>query len=223
MDCTARLWNGDNRSGKKWIHPFKNDRTRKLMTICDQNTDNGGGWTTILQRDSSADITANFDKTYAEYENGFGHWDHDFWIGLQAMHQLTQLPCTELRIEMTKYDEEEIYIASYTTFKVGSKAEGYKLTLGDFSSTPSFPDDFKSRSNGMKFSTKDMDQDTAISNCAANLSGGWWFSKCFGAKFTGRHFEGKHKYSRGIHWKGITGLENSFKKVSMKIRRSRIC
>ena len=194
----------------------------RVTTFCDQETE-GGGWTTILERDASK-THQDFDRNYTDYENGFGDRNGEFWLGLQTIHQLTTFPCTELRIDMETYDGTQ-YVAKYSTFIVGSKDSGYLLTLDGFSSTPyTFPDDFSAASNGSKFSTKDNDQEIFESgNCAITFKSGWWYSICFGAKLTGKNFEGSHPYGLGLHWISITGLHDSFKKASMKVRRRLDC
>ena len=119
---------------------------------------------------------------------------------------------------MEAYDGTE-YVAKYSTFKVGSQAEGYVLTLDGFSSTPTFSDAFKYH-NGSKFSAKDKDQDNyANGNCALIYNGGWWNKSCLEVKFTGLHFEGSHAVGKGIHWDPLIGYDHSMKKVSMKVRR----
>ena len=108
----------------------------------------------------------------------------------------------------------------YSTFKVGSQAEGYVLTLGGFSSTPEFRDDFGIVQNAVKFSTEDKEQDNnRIVHCASKYGGGWWYNKCFDVKFTGPHFEGSHSVGQGIHWDSLIGGDHSMKKASMKLRR----
>ena len=75
--------------------------------------------------------------------------------------------------------------------------------------------------NGMKFTTKDKDQDEYDANRAVTWNGGWWYSEnCFNVKLRGHHFEGQHEYGKGIHWQKIFhSMEYSFKKASMKVRR----
>ena len=115
------------------------------------------------------------------------------------------------------------FVAKYTTFEVGSKTQGYVLNLDGFSSTPYFTDSFKEYSQGMKFSTKDQDQDTSSFNCADTFGGGWWYGSCFHVKLTGPHSTKHFPVASGIHWESITTLYHSFKKVSMKVRRQPHC
>ena len=210
--------NGDTESGIRVIHPFNNDKS--VATYCDQDTE-GGGWTTILNRDSGK-ANENFQRNYADYESGFGHRNGDFWIGLQTIHQLTTSPCTELRIDMETYKGKK-YVAKYSTFKVGSEEEGYVLKIDGFSSIPKFKDDLKAMANGMKFTTIDKDQDKTKENCAKLHNGGWWHNKCFQVKLTGSHFNGKHAYAKGIHWGTLTTHFKSLKKVAMKVRPRPLC
>ena len=122
---------------------------------------------------------------------------------------------------MEAYDGSE-YVAEYSTFTVGFQDEGYVLTLGGFSSTPSFNDDFN-LNNGMKFSTKDKDQDNGGGECASKFDGGWWYTDCFNAKFTGSDFDETHEMGQGIHWDSLISADNSMKKVSMKLRQKTNC
>jgi Fibrinogen beta and gamma chains, C-terminal globular domain len=77
------------------------------------------------------------------------------------------------------------YWAEYSSFPVSSESTGYILNVGVYSGNAG--DAFKSsstagwRSNGMKFTTKDVDNDkNTIGNCVLMTpgSGGWWFNWC---------------------------------------------
>ena len=54
---------------------------------CDMNTTDGG-WM-VIQR-NRINSTTNFNRTYIEYEKGFGNLSGDFWYGLEGMYCLTQ-------------------------------------------------------------------------------------------------------------------------------------
>jgi len=49
--------------------------------------------------------------------------------------------------------------------------------------------------NGMKFSTKDLDQDNRDDrHCASSYTGGWWYNKCGSVHLTGLHTENRTSY-----------------------------
>ena len=54
---------------------------------CDMNTD-GGGWTVIQRRGDFGRPDDYFLRNWAEYRNGFGDPEEDFWLGLEAIHRL---------------------------------------------------------------------------------------------------------------------------------------
>jgi len=95
--------------------------------------------------------------------------------------------------------DDSTYTAHYNKFSVGSDATGYTLTVGSFDRGASTLGDSMARSNGAKFSTKDVDNDTLVGgNCSTrNGSGGWWFKDCFNANPNGLN-------SRNVQWKGIS-------------------
>merc|ERR1712156_1121101 len=97
-----------------------------------------------------------FDKTFAEYKRGFSA-NGESWIGLDKLHQLTSERSYSLKITMTDYDNKT-FVAVYNNFKVGP-GEDYVATVESFNDTLSTLGDSMRYCNGMKFSTKDRDQD----------------------------------------------------------------
>ena len=74
-----------------------------------------------------------------------------------------------------------MYYAKYSEFRVSGSGESYKLRIGGYSGTAGdcmtrFGDD--GDNNNAKFSTSDVDNDMSSSNCAARYGGGWWWSNC---------------------------------------------
>ena len=66
--------------------------------------------------------------------------------------------------------------------KVGYESSGYQLTVGGYSGNAG--DTIGRASNGMKFTTKDRDNDRYRGNCAVATcdycahGGGWWYNSC---------------------------------------------
>ena len=65
------------------------------------------------------------------------------------------------------------YWAEYSTFRVLTEADNYRLQVSGFSGTAGL--DAFQRHNGTMFSTYDRDNDRRSSNCATILGGGFWY------------------------------------------------
>ncbi|XP_065902393.1 fibrinogen-like protein A [Dysidea avara] len=153
------------------------DSTSPFATVnvniyCDMNTTNGG-WT-IVQRNRK-DSEVNFDTTWAEYEEGFGDLNTEFWYGLKWLHCLTKSGEWEMRLDYQKSDKSWSYM-HYTQFSVGTAAQEYPLSVGGYTGIGG--DRFKSHNN-RKFTTKDNDNDIYSTNCATKFPGGWWYYNCY--------------------------------------------
>uniref|UniRef100_A0A1I8GJI4 Fibrinogen C-terminal domain-containing protein n=1 Tax=Macrostomum lignano TaxID=282301 RepID=A0A1I8GJI4_9PLAT len=99
----------------------------------------------------------SFQRSWTEYETGFGD-STDFWIGLYAIHSLSQGGAT-LRVEMKLWNGSELH-AEYAGFQVGDASTGYRMTYREM------PRDRLNvsyvaleNSKGMRFSTMDRDND----------------------------------------------------------------
>ena len=145
--------------------------------FCD--TGNGGGGWLVVQR--RKDGTEDFNRTWVEYEDGFGKLTSEFWYGLRALHCLTGHSSWEMRMDIKLADGTKVFL-HYEQFQVASAEEKYKLIIGGFQGTTSDP---MIGHNGREFSTKDVDNDQHAShNCALNggpnlPSGGWWYAACW--------------------------------------------
>jgi len=175
---------------------------------CDAITD-GGGWLVIQRRQ---DGSVDFNRDWEDYEDGFGSLTGEFWYGLRAIHCLTNQGQWELRIDY-KTTSGTNGCLSYSNFRVGSAGEQYKLTISGFSGVTSDP--FSTQPlNGMKFTTKDRDNDQWDSNCAINVAGGWWYKHC--SHIYPNH---QHKNKHGIYlndWIAFSSVEMKIKPVQCK-------
>ncbi len=147
----------------------------EMKARCDMETVDGG-WLVIQRRVTGG--TENFDRGWADYENGFGDLSGEFWYGLKNIHCLTTRDDVELRIELKSSDGTK-FTWTYQTFQVGGLSSKYRLSIGDGEGSSSF--DFMAHNNNSPFTTQDRDNDAhGYGNCATvnDYGGGWWWRSC---------------------------------------------
>ncbi|XP_062619216.1 fibrinogen-like protein A [Saccostrea cucullata] len=186
--------------------------SKPKFVYCDMTTE-GGGWTAIQRRQ---DGSTDFYRTWSEYKQGFGDPSKNYWIGNDAMYELTKNKDQELRVELQRFNGDKAY-AQYSTFYVGDEDSKYKLTLSGYSGTAG---DSLTSHSGSKFSTKDQDNDRYSQSCATNWHGAWWYhSGCHHSHLNGVYAQSAlsdWKYPVWSHWKSTEALQ----KTAMFIRRS---
>ena len=153
---------------------------------CDMTT-NGGGWVVFQRR---IDASVDFHRNWAEYKNGFGDLNGNFWLGLKKLHLLAGPGKRAiLRIDLKHINWPYMIYAEYSTFEIANEADMYRLKVEGYSgnATDSLADHTKSHHvmNGQRFSTKDKDNDHFSGNCADHFKGGWWFNSCHGSNLNG--------------------------------------
>ncbi|KAH8416937.1 hypothetical protein KR222_007193, partial [Zaprionus bogoriensis] len=110
-------------------------------------------WTVIQQRINGRE---NFKRSWAEYQQGFGSYDGDFFLGLNKIHRLTEDGSNELFIYMERFDGTSFY-AFYDDFAISGVEDYYRLLLlGQFQGNT---DNWFSDHVNAKFTTYDMDND----------------------------------------------------------------
>merc|ERR1719391_1774323 len=127
-----------------------------ILVLTSATTPLPPGSVRVLVRKEVGNPADYFDKTFAEYQEGFSA-NGESWLGLENLHRLTSQQDYKLKIIMTDFDGKK-YDAVYDQFKVGP-GDGYVLTVGGFNDPLSTLGDAMWNLNGMKFSTKDRDQD----------------------------------------------------------------
>ncbi len=187
-------------------YPFLvHDIHGEMKARCDMETVDGG-WLVIQRR--VAGETENFNRGWADYENGFGDLSGEFWYGLKNIHCLTTRDDVELRVELKSSDGTKV-TWTYQTFKVGGVISKYRLSIGDGEGSSSY--DFMVYGNNRPFSTRDRDNDASSSNCAArtDYGGGMWWGDCGRAVLNAPHARIKART-------GSTFI--NYEDVEMKIR-----
>ena len=128
----------------------------------------GGGWTVFQRR---KDGSVDFYRNWTDYEEGFGDLNGEFWLGLSKIHCLTQDGTDyTLRVDLKDFENETRYV-KYSTFNIGNSTTDYTITVGGYcgDAGDSMTSSGYGNVNGMKFSTKDRDNDIHLdptSNCA---------------------------------------------------------
>ncbi|XP_071151312.1 fibrinogen-like protein A [Mytilus edulis] len=201
QDCGDILKsNPKAKSGVFLIFP---DKKTAVRVYCDMDTVQNG-WTIIQRR---LDGTVNFQRTWTDYENGFGDPYGEYWFGNKHIHSLTSSGTYELRIDLTDLSHTKKY-AAYKTFVVGDAASKYKLTVGDYSGNAG---DQMTYHNGMKFSPTDQDNDEhgGHMHCVDNY-GPWWHKSCC-------HSALNRKLNMNLYWRNFRS--NAAKTSVMMIRK----
>ena len=171
----------------------------------------GGGWTVFQRRQ---DGSVDFYRNWTDYEDGFGNLTEEFWLGLGKINRLTKEQSNTLRVDLGDFDGNTAY-AQYTTFSVGNSTTKYNLTVGGYSGTAG---DSLAHHNGIKFTTRDNDNDNQGDNCAQHYHGGWWFNICFSSHLNGPYHHNLIISDNGIIWSTWKDYYYSLKFTEMKTR-----
>ncbi|XP_056401710.1 fibrinogen-like protein 1 [Hyla sarda] len=212
-DC-SHIWDKNNAStsGIYRIHPIATNFSFEVF--CEMSTN--GGWTLIQRHDGSDAL--DFDRTFKEYQNGFGKLQGELWLGLKYFYALTQQTDrpAKLHISIGSFDGKEAY-AEYNPFSVGNEDSSYKLSAGKYSGTAgdAFSGDPAvkgSNQHGSNFSTWDHPTDNCDGSCLVGdmrflscseiVSSGWWFNACGLANLNGiwRKPPRYKNYASSVSW-----------------------
>ncbi|KAI8488230.1 Fibrinogen- domains (FReDs) [Branchiostoma belcheri] len=192
-----------------------------VKVYCDMDTA-GGGWTVIQRR---MDGSVPFSRTWVEYKRGFGNKNGEYWLGNENIHLLTNHKAQRLRVDMMDWEMKTAF-AEYDTFRVSNESDQYRLSVsgysGDAHDCMANKSSEYSNNNGMKFSTKDRDNDICDGHCSQfHGHGGWWYRFC-STSFLNSRYLGNCGYSceewKGVVWELWRNNTYSLKSVSMKIR-----
>ncbi|XP_051985979.1 angiopoietin-related protein 3-like [Xyrauchen texanus] len=212
MDCSDVFKRGQRNSG---IYPIKPNQSEPFNVYCEISS---GGAATVIQR--REDGSVDFDQSWERYEHGFGNLEKECWLGLAKIQSIAQQGEYILHIELEDWKEEKRFIEYM--FTLDGAASDYTLHLAPLSGN--LPDAM-SNHTGMKFSTKDKNNNNLDeSNCARNYTGGWWFNACEDTNLNGRYAWMRSKYRpqrrKEIYWRPAKGSSYSLKSTKITIRPS---
>ncbi len=169
----------------------------ELPSYCGLATCGPNGEIVLINRQ---DGSVDFDRNWADYKNGFGNADGEFWLGLDCMNYLTSQSEYSLAVTMSDF-EDNSYEANFASFSVGPESENYRLSVSGYDGTSSIGYGLTYH-NGAPFTTYDNDNDEHEGNCADNLlgntRGGYWFRDCYYSLPTGPY--NRTPGQSGIFW-----------------------
>ncbi|XP_050785174.1 fibrinogen-like protein 1-like protein isoform X1 [Gopherus flavomarginatus] len=153
----------------------------QLVVYCDMN-ETAGGWTVLQRNQRNTQIT--WAESWSTYKYGFGNVQDDYWLGTEYIYRIAKQKVYQVRFVIHDSSGTMKY-ADYNLFGLEDESNGYRLRLGSYTGTAGdamAPNNANSMHDNMKFSTKDLDQDTSSGNCASSYGGGWWYSACYSAQ-----------------------------------------
>ncbi|MGH0155769.1 UNVERIFIED_CONTAM: hypothetical protein FKN15_030074 [Acipenser sinensis] len=157
-DCSDIYNRGVKTSG---VYPIKPNQSEPFNVYCEMTEE--AGWTVIQHR---TDGSVDFDHPWEKYEHGFGDLEREFWLGLEKIYSISQQRPFILHIDLADWKKEQRFMEY--TFTLEGREQDYTLHLSLVAGE--LPDSM-SNHTGMRFSTKDRDNDNKEdSNCAENYS-----------------------------------------------------
>ena len=166
--CDLRLFQFREISPISGVYTIRRGSFDTARAYCDMNTTEGG-WIVVQRNRMGSSL--DFNRTYAEYEEGFGVLTGDFWYGLEGLECLTQRGSWEMRIDYEFINGTRSY-HHYNSFIVQNAALSYRLLISTYRG---IGEDFLSRYRLRGFSTPDNDVDgNRTANCAALAGSGFW-------------------------------------------------
>ncbi|XP_061176974.1 fibrinogen-like protein A [Saccostrea echinata] len=210
-DCEEIMKKDPSKKGQDGVYVIYLDSWKEVF--CDMTID-GGGWTVIQKRE---DDDVDFYRTWNEYKHGFGNASKNYWIGNDAIHALTKDQDQELRVDLKRFNGDTAY-AEYSIFYIGNEADKYRLTVSGYNGTAG---DSLDPHNGMRFSTKDQDNDIVRYSCANSHHGAWWYFACTNSNLNGEYAQSEVTSYKCPYWYRWTNGYKALQRTLMMIRRKR--
>jgi len=146
---------------------------------------------TLTDPENPNKYRADWHQPMSAYKNGFGwlscNGESDYWVGLDYMSAMSYRQQARLRIDLKDWDNAD-YWGYYDKFFVLPESRGYKLIADQYSGVGSYSigdawggvafegrrkNKAYTQSSGMKFSTKDVDNDNFCIYTKKRVRGQW--------------------------------------------------
>nr|AJQ21508.1 fibrinogen-related protein 12 [Mytilus galloprovincialis] len=169
----------------------------------------GNKWTVIQRRINGKE---DFYRSWSDYKSGFGTVQTEYWLGNDNVHLISANGDHDLSVYVEDFNGLHAY-ANYSHFLIGDESTKYLLDITGYVGDAG---DGLHDGNGMKFSTKDSDNDINSGNCAHDRHAGWWFRSCDYANLNGRYND---THGAGNYWYRWRQNTTPLKKSIMMIKK----
>ncbi|XP_036220914.2 fibrinogen-like protein 1 [Bactrocera oleae] len=136
---------------------------------CLSDPSSGCGWTLVWRRN---EINDEFNRTWTEYQNGFGALTDNYFIGLDKLYVLTNAEPQHLRIG-TKYGQNNWDFEMFEEFVIGSVHTQYEVFVKNDNIKSNI---FQRLGHQTHFFTKDLESSWGNEECAKVMGMGWWYN-----------------------------------------------
>ena len=180
------------------------------------------GWTVIQSRGQFGNPSDYFNKTWTEFQAGFGTPGKEQWLGLDHIYKLTNRKKNQsvLKIILERFSGETETLL-YRNFRLEDQVT-YPLSFGSYRGKANFAN--LNGHKGMSFSTYDRDNDRSPNgiSCAQQF-GPWWHHACLDSNLNGLNFGVDSKGKpisdpKAMHWNQFGEWNESLKSVKMAIK-----
>ncbi|XP_076829602.1 angiopoietin-related protein 3-like [Brachyhypopomus gauderio] len=180
------------------LYAIKPNHSEPFLVYC-EFTDEGAF--TVIQR--RQDGSVSFDQSWQSYEDGFGDFRSDYWIGLKKIFSIASQEDSVLRVQMEDWKREKYLVDFQCSLEGPVSNYTIHLKAGGLTSEIESP-------TRMRFSTKDHNDGNNSQDCARDYTGGWWFGGCGDMNLNGKSIQCRPR-RKGVHWKHNRPSQTLFK------------
>ncbi|KAI7809519.1 putative angiopoietin-related protein 3-like [Triplophysa rosa] len=183
-DCGEVFNRGHKSSGLYAIRPHQSEA---FLVNCEFTEE--GVFTVIQNRH---DGSVDFDQSWEKYEDGFGDFSGEFWLGLKKIYAIAHQGNSHLHIQMEDWRKEKHFIVYQYILEDAASNFTIHLKLQSVEAVDEHI--------GLRFSTKDHNDGNLDPNCVQDYTGGWWFSICGDINLNGKSIRSRPR-KKTSHWK----------------------